>query len=447
MDPERIRESPMSFIRYFGNLPRPGQGPFAPKNLDDLRKYVESLHDALATGKWVNEEPDVTGPTGPSGPTGATGASGATGGTGPEVTGPTGPQGEEGLQGDAGPSGNAGATGPTGAASTVTGPAGPTGGAGATGPTGDSSDGVFWEFDTDTTDNDPGVGRCSADDVDADNVTQWNISDTDYNSGSAQGWLNELSASTGTTKGHLKLTKADDPSEWVLYSVTGGTDAGNFHRISVAWVGGTYGAGIFSDATILSLTFSRAGNVGTAGATGPTGPTGQTGPSVTGPTGPTGSSVTGPAGPTGSQGAEGATGPTGPAGGGTGYALHLCAGTFNPVDSTNYYFGNQLIAPADAIGTFPIYVPKAGSIKSAEVTWYASTAGSNENVSAYVSLNIGDSTTLIKTLGTLGACKRFYNNALNIAVAYGDQIEIKLVTPAWATNPLTVKLTGCVYIE
>ena len=54
---------------------------------------------------------------------------------------------------------------------------------------------------------------------------------------------------------------------------------------------------------------------------------------------------------------------------------------------------------------------------------------------------------LIKTLGEAQEGHLFNNGSLSIAVVAGDYVEIKIVCPAWATNPVNVKLGGVVYIE
>ena len=117
------------------------------------------------------------------------------------------------------------------------------------------------------------------------------------------------------------------------------------------------------------------------------------------------------------------------------------------VDSTTYFFGSKagkdiLITPA----VQKIYLPLAGKITKVFVEWYATTAGSGENISMYLRLN--DTTDyLIATLGNTNAFKLFSNTALNIPVVEGDFFEIKIVTPAWVTNPTPVSVGGQILVE
>ena len=132
----------------------------------------------------------------------------------------------------------------------------------------------------------------------------------------------------------------------------------------------------------------------------------------------------------------------------TGYALSFTALVFSPADSATYFFGIQSYAPSLTNGgQRRAYAPKSGTIKAAYIYWLAdSGGGSAENISAYIRLN-DTSDTLIKTLGEAQEGHLFDNAALSIAVVAGDYIEIKIVCPAWTSNPVNVKLGGVVYIE
>jgi hypothetical protein len=130
-----------------------------------------------------------------------------------------------------------------------------------------------------------------------------------------------------------------------------------------------------------------------------------------------------------------------------GYVLTVIADEFGaPVDSATYYFGSIVKVWSTVALYAPVYVPKAGNIKVAYVTWHGGTAGSNENISLYLRLN-NTTDTLIQTVGNANGTKLFSNVALNIAVVQGDYFEIKAVCPAWGTNPAAVSLGGQVYIE
>lgn len=135
-------------------------------------------------------------------------------------------------------------------------------------------------------------------------------------------------------------------------------------------------------------------------------------------------------------------------GGGLGYVLQLSMSTYNPTDSATNYFGSWTSATsANTIdGIMRVYCPKAGTIKAAYVYGRSTTAGTGEDWSMYVRIN---STTdvLIETLASTSNDRVWSNTGLSQAVSAGDYIEIKVVNPAWATNPVTFRPMAVIYIE
>lgn len=137
-------------------------------------------------------------------------------------------------------------------------------------------------------------------------------------------------------------------------------------------------------------------------------------------------------------------------GGGNGYSLMFYGNTqTTPADSTTYYFGN---APAAAIDTnatwYRVYVPKAGTIKAVYGNLHtAGTSGSTENSSIYVRINNTTDVTVTTSRTTNNVSNPFSATGLSTAVAEGDYLEIKWVTPAWATNPTNIRGSAVVYIE
>jgi hypothetical protein len=130
-----------------------------------------------------------------------------------------------------------------------------------------------------------------------------------------------------------------------------------------------------------------------------------------------------------------------------GYALNVSALSFDPTDGATYYCGNLGEAPDTSASYHRIYIPKAGTIKAAYITWHCVTeAGTSENVDVIIRLN-NTTDTRIALYGTTLSFKVFSNTALNIAVAQGDYIEIKMIMPSFATNPLDVRIGGTIYIE
>jgi len=133
-------------------------------------------------------------------------------------------------------------------------------------------------------------------------------------------------------------------------------------------------------------------------------------------------------------------------GGGLGYCLHVQALTSSPADAATIYFGKLPKAPVTTANISKVYIPKAGTIKVAEIYCYSGTAGTNQAWSLYIRKN-NTTDYLIATLSVATNERRFSNAGLNIAIVAGDYIEIKAINPTWTTNPLTTIFGGSIYIE
>jgi hypothetical protein len=130
------------------------------------------------------------------------------------------------------------------------------------------------------------------------------------------------------------------------------------------------------------------------------------------------------------------------------YTLQVMAASQGTVaDGATYYFGSLAgLAPQTTANRSPLPIPLTGTIKRASIVWRASTAGTGENISAYIRVN-NTTDYLIATVGNTAAVKDFTNAAMSVPVAAGNTIEIKLVCPTWATNPATLALGGVIYID
>lgn len=136
-----------------------------------------------------------------------------------------------------------------------------------------------------------------------------------------------------------------------------------------------------------------------------------------------------------------------PAGSGMGYVLNLLALALSTIVSgSTYYFGGLIITLGTTAGLSRIYIPKDGTIKVAYIYSNAGTAGSAEAISVYIRKN-GTTDYLVATLSISNNIRLFYNTALNIAVAQGDYLEIKVVCPEWVTVPYNWRWGGTIYIE
>ena len=133
-----------------------------------------------------------------------------------------------------------------------------------------------------------------------------------------------------------------------------------------------------------------------------------------------------------------------------GYAIQFWGNTqSSPADATTYYFGN---APAQGLDTnatwYRVYVPQAGTIKAVYGNLHTGGAtGSGESSSIYVRVNNTTDVTVTTSLTTNSVSNPFSATGLSQAVSAGDYLEIKWVTPTWATNPTNIRASAVVYIE
>lgn len=136
----------------------------------------------------------------------------------------------------------------------------------------------------------------------------------------------------------------------------------------------------------------------------------------------------------------------------TGYQGYTLQGQFvgtnvSPADATTYYsgsFSGQTLNTVAAVRR--VYIPKSGTIKGASL-FSNFVVGSNENSTCYIRLNNTSDTAISTTLDFSSAPLVVNNTGLSITVSAGDYIEIKWVTPTWATNPTTFNMGWIIYIE
>ena len=119
--------------------------------------------------------------------------------------------------------------------------------------------------------------------------------------------------------------------------------------------------------------------------------------------------------------------------------------SMNPADSTTYYIGptNMRVVFTHA----SIRVPKTGTVTKYWVRVACTSAvGSSETVNYYLRLN--DTTDFGNYTTTWDAnYSETTSGTLSQAVTAGDELAVKVVTPAWVTNPTAVYVNGWILIE
>jgi len=106
-------------------------------------------------------------------------------------------------------------------------------------------------------------------------------------------------------------------------------------------------------------------------------------------------------------------------------------------DATTYYFGTVFDALTSTAQRRKIYFSQAGTITSADIFTYATTAGSADAWSLNIRLN--DTTNyLVSTLSVSANERRFVNSSLAVPIAVNDYIELTLGPTTWTNNPISL---------
>lgn len=131
------------------------------------------------------------------------------------------------------------------------------------------------------------------------------------------------------------------------------------------------------------------------------------------------------------------------------YCLFVGAsGIIAPVDSTTYYLGCMASTSLTAtVLSYSAVIPYSGRIRAGNLLMRSNTTiGTNEDI--IVTIRKNDTTDYaFSTVGLATANRLFSNYNLDIPVSAGDFIDIKIVTPAWVTNPDGCRFGGYLFIE
>jgi len=125
-----------------------------------------------------------------------------------------------------------------------------------------------YNFDTSTSDADPGSGDIRFNHGTYSSVTAIYIDDAEANGVDVSADVLTWDDSTSTIKGYLHIVDTDDSTTWARFSITGATtDASGYNKLSVTHLSSN---NTFSAADSLSVHFSPYGLKGDTGATGST---------------------------------------------------------------------------------------------------------------------------------------------------------------------------------
>lgn len=122
--------------------------------------------------------------------------------------------------------------------------------------------------------------------------------------------------------------------------------------------------------------------------------------------------------------------------------------TLIPADSTTYYFTftGDPAATSTTYNNVKIAIPKTGILRRFDMlVRIGGTLGSGETVSHFVRIN--DTTDVGQIDCAYNVAAQNVSSTINQAVTVGDFVAIKLVAPAWVTNPTTIRHVVTLYIE
>lgn len=117
----------------------------------------------------------------------------------------------------------------------------------------------------------------------------------------------------------------------------------------------------------------------------------------------------------------------------------------SPADSTTYYWGRSASFVA-VQGRTRIYVPVACTMKRIYGV-FTQVAGSNEASTLSLLINGITAIQITNALDLSGTVTTFSKTNLNQALSEGDYFELMWDTPAWVTNPTTVRTTADIWVE
>ena len=140
-----------------------------------------------------------------------------------------------------------------------------------------------------------------------------------------------------------------------------------------------------------------------------------------------------------------------PVGNVLGYTLYtqLASAIVTPAATTTYYFGSNVISTLKTTADISrFYIQAAGIIDSCYLDCFVGTTnGSAETSSISIRLNNTTDTLVSSSVINNSQITIASNTGLNIAVAAGDYIEIKWVTPAWAAIPVGICISAQIHVK
>lgn len=123
---------------------------------------------------------------------------------------------------------------------------------------------------------------------------------------------------------------------------------------------------------------------------------------------------------------------------GTGVSVFFSHALVNPVDGSTFFIGNMSgVAPsATSVARFRIESPIAGTFDRLRCTANMTT-GTGESATIKINNKTAATSTTLSSAYIYDNIVKLYTS-IGFAVSIGDELEIEIDNPTWATNPLNV---------
>jgi hypothetical protein len=132
----------------------------------------------------------------------------------------------------------------------------------------------------------------------------------------------------------------------------------------------------------------------------------------------------------------------------TPYSISAGIGLSSPADATTYYTAAPGFTSSTSTNGGRIKIAQSGTITACYVTAYASgTVGTTETSTLSIRLNNTTDTSVSSAVVLDTGVHDYSNTGLSIAVVAGDYIQLKLLTPTWATNPGTISVSATIKVS
>lgn len=123
-------------------------------------------------------------------------------------------------------------------------------------------------------------------------------------------------------------------------------------------------------------------------------------------------------------------------------------------DSNTYYFadvfasnGTTAAGGGAGFASTRYYMPNNGTIKACYGVFTVGSLGTSEGVTLRIIINNSTNVDVSTTLDFSASPVSVSNGSLSQAVSAGDYLQLVWITPAFSTNPGSVKFSGSIYIE